>query len=69
MALARIDDKWIFPATSIVLPMNLSYLRSFHVGGKLEWVSRRGHIVDVLHFRQRQHFLHALGGSAIAMLS
>jgi hypothetical protein len=37
MALARIDDKWIFPATSIVLPMNLSYPRSFHVGGKLEW--------------------------------
>jgi integrase len=30
MALARIDDKWIFPATSIVLPMNLSHPGSFH---------------------------------------
>ena len=30
MALARSDDKWIFPATSIVLPMNLSHPRSFH---------------------------------------
>ena len=34
MALARIDDKWIFPATSIALPINLSHPRSFHVGGK-----------------------------------
>jgi hypothetical protein len=34
MALAIIDDKWIFPATSVVLPMNLSHPRSFHVDGK-----------------------------------
>jgi hypothetical protein len=35
MALARIDDKWIFPATSVVLPINLSHPRSFRVDGKL----------------------------------